>query len=173
MPFRVQRVLLVLTSWLLAGPPALADASPEYRVKAGFLYNFIVFTTWPDEVGTTLPVCIYGRDPFGAELRVIEGRVVSGRRIELRYPDTRGELKGCRVVFVPAAVESTASDLVAAVAGEPVLVVTDDPVASGEGVMIRMLLHQSRVVFEVDLAAAQRSRLSLSARLLQLATRVR
>lgn len=166
------RVLPFLAGWLVAGSLALADESPEYRVKAGFLYNFIVFTTWPEDAGPTLPVCVYGADPFGDELRPIEGKVVAGRRLLLRYPTNRSELNGCRVVFIPAAQVSVTADVVAALAGEPVLIVTDAPEVPDRDVIIRMRLQRSRVVFEVDLAAAQRRRLNLSARLLQLATRV-
>lgn len=163
---------LILAGCLLAGL-AHAQATPEYRVKAGFLYNFVAFTEWPARVGSPLPVCVYGANPFGDELAALEGKTVNGRALTVRYPASLGELKACRVVFVAESAVDSLPRVLDAVRSEPVLVVTDTRGALDAGAAINMALRQGRVAFEVNLAAARRAELELSSKLLRLASEVR
>lgn len=164
--------VLWLAGCLLVGL-AHAQATPEYRVKAGFLYNFIVFTEWPARVGSPLPVCVYGGNPFGDELAALEGKAVSGRTLTVRPAVTLADLKSCRVVFVANNVINSLPRVLEAVRAEPVLVVTDSLGALDVGAGINMTLRQGRIVFEVNLAAARRAELELSSKLLRLASEVR
>ncbi|NBQ71282.1 MAG: YfiR family protein, partial [Nitrosomonadaceae bacterium] len=45
-----------------------ADEAAEYTLKAAFLYNFAIFTTWPDRTTDNFNLCIYGKDPFSQDL---------------------------------------------------------------------------------------------------------
>ena len=62
--FKLKRTLLLAASLLLVSLGAFAEATAEYRVKAGFLYNFIAFTEWPATVGSPLTLCVYGASPL-------------------------------------------------------------------------------------------------------------
>lgn len=166
------RILLLLLGSLLVAQ-AQAQATPEYRAKAGFLYNFVAFTEWPARVGTPLPVCVYGGNPFGDELNALEGKTVNGRTLTVRYPGSLGQLKGCRVVFVTASAVDSVPEMLEALRGEPVLTVADSGGALDAGVGINMHLRQSKIAFEVNLAAARRAELTLSSKLLRLASEVR
>lgn len=164
--------MLWLAGCLLVGL-AHAQATPEYRVKAGFLYNFIAFTEWPARVGSPLPVCVYGGNPFGDELTALDGKAVNGRTLTVRPAATLGDLKSCRVVFVANGALDSLPRVLEAVRAEPVLVVTDSAGALDAGAGINMTLRQGRIVFEVNLAAARRAELELSSKLLRLASEVR
>ncbi|MGA2191747.1 MAG: YfiR family protein, partial [Steroidobacteraceae bacterium] len=88
----MRRSALLLMLLALAGsavaPRARADELPEYRLKAAFLYNFALFTDWSASVGPTLNLCLYGRNPFGAELDGLEGKAVGERHLAVhRLPD--------------------------------------------------------------------------------------
>lgn len=166
-----QRVL-ILAGCLLAGL-AHAQVTPEYRAKVGFLYNFIAFTEWPARVGSPLPVCVYGSNPFGNELDALEGKSVNGRTLTVRFSAGLNELKACRVVFVAETAIDSLPRVLEAVRAEPVLVVTDTAGALDGGAAINMLLRQGRIAFEVNLAAARRAELALSSKLLRLASEVR
>jgi hypothetical protein len=91
---------LLAAGMLIAAGQALAQATPEYRAKAGFLYNFIAFTEWPAKVGNSLSVCVYGVDPFGDELNALQGKNVNGRSLAIRSVANPDQVKGCQVVFV-------------------------------------------------------------------------
>lgn len=172
MNFSTLKRVLLLAGCLLAGG-AHAQATPEYRAKAGFLYNFVAFTEWPARVGSPLPLCVYGASPIGLELVSLEGKSVGGRTLTVRNPASIEQLRGCRVVFVSGAAIDSLPRILETLQGEPVLIVADSNGALDAGVSINMLVRQSRIAFEVNLAAARRADLNLSSKLLRLASEVR
>lgn len=165
----------VLAALLLVGSPVAVRAgdTSEYRVKAGFVYNFIGFTDWPQGTGVKLPVCIYGTSAISDELSRLNGRATDERQLDLRLPDDIEGLTGCKVVFVAASAAASLRRIAIKLQAEPVLLIAENPGALTEGAMINLAIRESRVVFSVNLSAARRSGLGLSARMLQLATEVR
>jgi hypothetical protein len=167
------KYLLLVAGMLIAAGQALAQATPEYRAKAGFLYNFIAFTEWPDKVGGPLSLCVYGADPFGEELNVLRGKIVNGRSLAIRSVNNPAQAKGCQVVFVAGSAIDSLPRILEALQGEPVLTVADSKGALDSGVGINMLVRQSKVAFEVNLIATRRAQLNVSSKLLRLASEVR
>ena len=145
---------------------------PEYRLKAAFLYNFVALTQWPADLGSTLNLCVYGPDTFGAEIDPLAGKTVGSRKIEVHRRTSLDELKGCQLVFVAAPAFSQMPRVLDAVRGLPVLMVADSAGAVRQGAMLNMTLVQGRVTFDVNLVAARSARLTLSSKLLRLATEV-
>jgi len=165
--------LLLAAGILIAAGQTLAQATPEYRAKAGFLYNFIAFTEWPAKVGSSLSLCVYGADPFGEELNVLRGKSVNGRSLAIRSVSNPAQAKGCQVVFVSSSVIDSLPRLLDALQGEPVLTVADSTGALDSGVGINMLVRQSKIAFEINLVATRRAKLNVSSKLLRLASEVR
>ena len=165
---RAGALALALASALPAGASEVA----EYRLKAAFLFNFAGFTEWPAEVGSTLNLCIYGTDPFGAELDPLQGRVVAARAIAVHRRATLEALKGCQLVFVAPSAIGQLPRVAESMREQPVLIVTDSPGALRRGAMLNMNLQGDRVTFEANLVAARAAKLGLSSRLLRLATEV-
>ncbi len=167
--------LLAAVAWagaLAFAPVARSDDLPEYRLKAAFLYNFAAFTEWPNEVGATLNLCVYGPDPFSAEIDPLNGKTAGSRRIEVHRTTSLDSVKECQIVFVATPVIAQVPRLLDTVRGLPVLMVADSPGAVRQGVMLNMNLVQGRVTFEANLVAARSARLTLSSKLLRLATEV-
>jgi hypothetical protein len=173
MDFKLMRALLLAASLLLASLGAFGQATSEYRAKAGFLYNFIAFTEWPAKVGSTLTLCVHGEDPFGDELNALQGKSAGGRSLAIRQAGKLEQLKGCQVVFVASSAIDSLPRILEALEGEPVLTVADAPGALDRGVGINMVLRQSKIAFEVNLAATRRAQLNVSSKLLRLASEVR
>lgn len=171
---RVARTTASAALAMLVGTtPALAQALDEYRVKAGFLYNFIVFTEWPAGVGPVLNVCVYGPDPFGAELDRLSGKLTGGRALGTRRVASVSDLGDCQVVFISRAMADNLPRVIDAVRGKPVLTVADTPGAVAQGVALNMGTQQGRVTIQANLAAARANQLNISSKLLSLATEVR
>ena len=171
--FKLKRALLLAASLLLVSLGAFAQATTEYRVKAGFLYNFIAFTEWPASVGSPLTLCVYGATPFGDELDALQGKSAAGRSLVIRLAGKLEQLKGCQVVFVASSAIDSLPRILTSLEGEPVLTVADVPGALDAGVGINMVVRQSKIAFEVNLAATRRASLNLSSKLLRLASEVR
>ena len=167
-------LLPALLAWvaLCVVSPAHSEELPEYRLKAAFLYNFAVFTEWPADVGGTLNLCVYGGDPFGAEVDPLNGKKVGERSLAVQRKSTLESLKGCQIVFVAAPAIGQLPRVLELLRGQSVLTVADSSGALQQGVALNMGVAQGRVTFEANLAAARAMRLNLSSKLLRLATEV-
>ena len=158
---------------LLFASQAHGDDLPEYRLKAAFVYNFIVYTEWPAERNGTLNLCILGTDPFGAEIDGLQGKPVAGRSIAVQRKAPGEPFSNCQVVFVHASAMQTLPRLLEGLRGQPVLTVADTPGAMRQGVALNMAVSQGKVTFEANLQAARSAGLNLSSKLLRLATEVK
>lgn len=163
---------LWLAVLLLITPGARADELPEYRVKAAFVYNFMLFTEWPATTGSNLNLCIHGKDPFGAEIDALQGKVAAGRSIAVHRKAAGESLKSCQVVFFTSSTIDSLPRVLDSLSGLPVLTLADSPGAMHKGVALNMGVTQGRVSFEANLQAARTAGLGLSSKLLRLATEV-
>lgn len=175
------RPVLLLAVAVIATVPATvreAAAQPmEAAVKAAFLPKFAPYATWPalsvPPAGASYVICVVGRDPFGA---LIDDAVVGERRdvspLSVRRLDRVDRGSGCHIVyFGGSAVQPVAAGL-AALAGAPVLTVTDARVGRDRGI-VHFELKSGRVRFHIDNEAAARADLILSSKLLSLALSVK
>ncbi len=62
---------------------AADDGNLEYKVKAGYLYNFTKFVTWPESKSPTFNLCLLGSDPFGDAIDPIEEKSAFARPIKV------------------------------------------------------------------------------------------
>jgi hypothetical protein len=161
-----------VASLLLFAPLARADDLPEYRLKAAFLYNFALFTEWPAEVGSTLNLCIHGGDPFGKEIDALAGKAVGARSIAVQRKGSGESLKGCHIVFIAGSAIAGLPRVLDELRDTPALTVADTPGAARQGVALNMAVAQNRITFEANVLAARSARLTLSSKLLRLATEV-
>jgi hypothetical protein len=148
------------------------QSQPEYQLKTAFLYNFALFTEWPAETGSSLNLCVYGVDPFGEELDVLQGKPVGERVLAVRRIARGESLAGCQIVFISASEISALSIVLERLNGSTALTVADSPGAARRGVALNMTVAQNKLAFEANLLAARGARLSLSSKLLRLATQV-
>ena len=165
--------LLCLLLCLAAATPAIAHDVPEYRLKAAFVYNFMVFTEWPADTAPELTLCIVGKDPFGAEIDAVARKRVAQRGIAVQRLAVDASLASCQVVFIAASAITQLERVLDKLAGQQVLTVADSQGAMQRGVQLNMEVKDSKVTFEANLEAARRHHLQLSSKLLQLATEVK
>lgn len=161
-----------LAALLLCASAARADDLPEYRLKAAFVYNFLVYTEWPAGTGGPLNLCIVGTDPFGAEIDGLQGKAVAARTIAVQRKGAGESLKNCQAVFVARSAIDSLPRLLDSLRDQPVLTLADSPGAMRGGVALNMAVAQGKVSFEANLQAARSAGLSLSSKLLRLATEV-
>jgi len=164
----------------LLGSPALhaGDSKPgEYQVKAAYLYNFGRFVVWPSPVkGEPFTVCVLGHDPFGVVLdATLSGETINGLKVVAKRIMALQESGSCQILFISASdlSQPRLKEILAELDQRSVLTVSDSPEFAQRGGMVQFVLDGNRVRFEVNLAAAERARLSLSSQLLRLATSVR
>jgi hypothetical protein len=175
-------VFSMTLNWTASAGVQAGDASDssEYLVKAGFIYNFAKFVEWPStafaEPDSPIVIGVLGTDPFGDIINhVVEGKKIGARGFVIRRFKWSKELKEskdfkeCRILFVSSSEKLRFEEIVEAVKGLPILTVGEAPGFAERGGMIRLMLEDNRVRFEVNVDAAHDGNLNISSRLLTLA----
>lgn len=164
---------VALALWLPAAAAAVPLAVSEYAVKAAFLYKFAKFVSWPEAVLSaedSFRLCVYGEDPFGADLdRIVAGKRVGGHPIEVRRLGETGEAAACHVLFLSPAAERRHRRVIAELAAKPVLTVGDVEGFAERGGIIGLRVEGGRIRIEINPEAAARAGLHIDAELLGLA----
>ncbi len=176
----IHRLVLgaILTGLLASAGVAQSPSALEKAVKASYLAKFGPFVEWPPNVGLAadapLTLCVVGEDPFGSLLdEAARGQTVNGRPLAVnRMAAVNSDAAlACQIMFIGHPTEQSTAETRQAVAGLPVLTVTD-PAHGVSGGMIQFVLQRGRVRFQVDQARASRHGLHISAKLLALAVKV-
>src|SRR5437867_3518964 len=123
-------VFLLLSAFLVLPNLRALDEFPEYQLKAAFLYNFAKFTSWPAEAFSSpkapLTIGVLGTDPFGAVLKnTVQGKTVNNRPILLRYLDRDESPKGCHILFISRSEAERIPAILASLAGQSSLTVSE------------------------------------------------
>ncbi len=164
---------LCVAPWLI-GSVGHAQAASEYDVKAAFIFNFMRFTEWPDEVlkDNNLRLCILGRDSFGEAINALQGRQVQKRELHIRRVASATEAQSCHAVYIAPSEEPRLATVLATFAAKSVLTLSDIERFADKGGIIGLALVDERVRFEVNLATARVSGLRVNSQVLKLAQRV-
>jgi hypothetical protein len=164
-----------------ANAVAQASASPEYQLKAVFLFNFAQFVEWPASAfagpDTPLVIGVLGQDPFGSYLdETVRGETVNGRPFQVRRYRGVDEIGTCHILFVgrPGADRFAGREgadrlqgVLDSLRGRSILTVSDAEGFASRGGMIRFVTDRNRIRLRINLEAAQAADLTLSSKLLR------
>lgn len=170
---RRQHLLHLLAYGLLAcGTQVWANTHlSEAEVKAGFIYNFTKFITWPaSNDAHTLRICSQGNSPLAGKLHLLEGRATQGRTIQIDTATT--DWRNCHVLYFEATAPATISATLTQLAQAPVLTISDQPDFIQLGGMIGLTTVADHVRFSINLGALQQAGLQVGSQLLTLAQKV-
>lgn len=168
---RLQSFLLALIAASL-GCCGIAHAQvDENTLKAAFVYNFALYTTWPMPLrdATALTVCVRRSSALAPTLRALAGKPVQERALMVREIDDTDKANiGCDVQVAGA----PDTDRMPHALG--VLTICDcNEDHDARGAVVLLVREGTRLRFDVDLGAASASGLSLSSKLLRLARTTR
>ena len=165
---------LLLGAGLVAACRAQSAEALEYRIKAAFVCKFAGYVEWPAQVfaGPDSPIVIgvVGNDAVAYELtRTATGLTVDGRALLVRRWRRGDPVAGLHLLYIASSEGGRLAEILAAVKGQPVLVVTESSEAMPLGSMINFVVVDDKVRFDIAPQAAELSRLRISARLLGVA----
>ncbi len=173
-PGTVPLGLAVILAAFAGGGAMRGQTVDEYQLKAAFLSNFAKFVEWPSASFSgprdPIVICILGVDPFGDALR----QAVNGKMIEDRKPvvhqisDVR-QASGCSILFISSSERKRLRAILAEIKTNGILTVGDTGNFAVEGGVINLKLEGGRVRLQINLDAADRQKLRISAKLLSLA----
>jgi hypothetical protein len=173
-----------------ANPGRAQDIDPRRlaEVKAGFLLNFVRYTTWPAErlegARGPLRVAVLGDDAVARALEAIASRAAAaaeGHRVTVERfdsldslaPDERDStidaLLDVHMVYIGDPSDRSAMALIDSFVDRGVLVVGDGAGFAAAGGMIGLWRDGDRVVFDANPGAIRASGIVVSARVLKLA----
>jgi YfiR/HmsC-like len=176
---RLPTACLLLAVFLAAAAQSQAisaQTASEYEVKAAFLYNFTKFVEWPETAfpDDSFRVCVLGDDPFGKSLKALTGQEVAGRKLQvLSFREDIAKTEECHVLFISRSERERLAEILSGVRNSPVLTVADSRGFLDGGGVINFVLEGSKVRFEINQEAAERTGIKISSKLLRLATRVK
>ncbi len=170
---------------LLMHSGASADwQSEEYRVKAGFIYRFILFAKWPAEPPEgnqvsgqeKITIGIIGDDPFLDYFSEVVGTTVHGNKVlaikRFGAFSSRVDLTTCQILFISRSENKKLKKILASLFNQPVLTVSDIDNFCERGGMVSLITLRHRIRFEVNLPAVRQVGLQLSSNFLRAALRV-
>ncbi len=179
---RLGTLIVALSVSLSWAPESIAQTSDssdssEYLIKAGFIYNFAKFVEWPAtafaQPDSPIVIGILGTDPFGNLIdRIVENKKIGARGFvvkRLKWGADLKELRECKILFVGDSGKAHVDELVQIVKTLPILTVGETPGFAERGGVIRFVLEDNRVRFEINVEAARQADLTISSRLLTLA----
>jgi len=143
----------------------------EDQIKAGFLLNFLRFVQWPDASYVTrsapISVCIVGHNSMSAVLsEAVSGKEVDGHAIRVKLTKASDDLRTCHLVFVGSADERHTSQILDSLKGNSILTVGEYSSFAKSGGMLNFYTEENKVKLEMNLDAATRANLRISAKLI-------
>jgi hypothetical protein len=163
-------VFFTLALWF--SQPVLADdANAEYKIKAGYLYNFTKFITWPEDNSETFNLCIVGDDPFGELINPIEQRTAFGHPIKLFRLTRFSHEQRCHILFISASIKDNVllKEMLLVQDTVKSLTVSENKDFAVQGGMIGFVKRQDRIQLQINQKTLQQSDLKISAKLLEVA----
>ena len=168
-------ILALMLACFLSYPAVTSaeDAITEYQVKAAFLYNFSHFVTWPAPPEDTFKLCVIGDNPFGELLDALIGKTVKDSILVVQQHNSLDRIHDCQLAYISHSFESRLNRVLAELANHPILTISDIESFTDAGGMIQLRLADNKVRFDINASAADHAGLTISSKLLSLATRVK
>ncbi|MCD6527963.1 MAG: YfiR family protein [Desulfuromonas sp.] len=177
-------ICLALVSATSASSAAEQLQSDEYQLKAAFIYNFIKFTSWPEQIAQAavksantepLFLAVIGADNFGTRLEALEHKLANGRHIVLarhRTDADRDNLSSYDMLFLALENRDQCLSTLREVAGRPILTISDKAGFAEHGGCIELTIKEGKLRFIINRTAIERQGLKLSYKVYMLALKV-
>jgi hypothetical protein len=163
---------------VFAARPTNAQQSPtEYEVEAAYLFNFLKFVEWPNDLPpdmrTHWVIGILGKDPLEGELeQIVSSKTVQGRPIQTKRFQSKDDLRACHILYIAPSEKRSLATILAGLRGSSVLAVADMDHFLDSGGMIQFISADSHIRLAINVGATSRARLKISSKLLALALSV-
>ncbi|HTK84749.1 MAG TPA: YfiR family protein [Patescibacteria group bacterium] len=143
----------------------------EEKIKAGLLYNFLKYTSWPtDSAGKGgLRVCLLGDGPFDTYLYPLQGRMAQQYVIAITKIANASEAGNCSLVYIHRDREDSLPQILQSLRGRHVLTVSDIDQFAAQGGMVEFGREDQKIDLLINKNAVDAAGLNIQARLLKLA----
>ena len=177
--------------WSLAGAMIMAiglasatvraadsPAALEYRVKAGYLFNFAKYVEWPTNSlpETNSPIIIGVMDAaeaMPAIQEVLANKSANGRPIVVKVITTPSPADGCHILFVSRTAKTSPAKVRAALGPVATLIVGETDLFAEQGGMIGFVRDEEAFRLNLNLESVTNTNLKVSSKLASVARLVK
>lgn len=138
----------------------------EYTVKAGFIYNFIKFTTF-NKIDSDVELCVVG-DDLKQNFLPLNGKKAHESLIVVSFKKVSQSFASCKVVFVPRAYSSIEKKIATEFQGLDTLTIGESDSFIINGGHVSFFEKNGKVRFAVSAKKLEASSFTLSSKLLRL-----
>ena len=141
------------------------------KVKALFIYNFTNYIDWPGRSGGSFVIAVLGESPIIGELQAVaKMKKVGTSSIEIKKVGSVAEIGNSQIVFLPLQKKKSLPELSQALAGKPILIVSDG--ASGD-FGINFIEDAQKQLFQISKSNIESHKLKVNATLITLGIAVK
>jgi len=150
----------------------------EYKVKAGYLFNFAKFIEWPTQSlpspNSPFVIGVLDKsDAFALLQSLLEGKVIDGRPLEVRKVEADTLRSGLHILLVTRSAEQSAESIRAALGESATLVVGETDNFAERGGMLGFVREKEVIRINLNLEQTTAVGLKVSSKLAAVATVVR
>ena len=165
-------ILFALATNLLPLVASAQTQATEPDLKAAIIANMMLFVEWPANAPIDqLTICFLDNSPVAQALARLNGKLLKGKPLKV-VRIVANAASSCHLLYVSPNNLSTLTNLLSSLRSVPVLLAGDSPEYIKSGIMLNLELVSGRVVFDIDLHAAQNAELQFSSKALRLARQV-
>ena len=140
------------------------------KFKALFIFNFTNYIEWPGGTNGTFIITVVGESPIITELQAISKiKKVGNATIEVKKVNSVSEIGSSQIIFIPSSRKKALPDVTQAMAGKPILIISDN--AQGK-FGINFIEIDSKQSFQISKANIEEHKLRVNSSLIALGTQV-
>lgn len=167
-------LLLGAVAILLVALPATATKL-ESEVRASFVAKFLRYTTWPASALERAPerfaIGVLSDEAMADSIEeVLSGKSVGGRRVEIRRLSDLSSIDELQMLYIGAIRPQKLVAVIHALEGMPILTVSHAEGFARTGGVIALVTQGKRIRFEINRATVAKAGLTISSRVLNLAS---
>ena len=169
-PFIVALTFSITTS----GTAFANNTSPEYAVKAAYIFNILRFAESADssllENVDEIKVCMLGESKFGQYILPIETKHIGGKPLHIVNKTSLQETQNCQLVFIGNTSSYPPDEISNVLGNKKIIVVGDDMNFVKSGGMFAFYIENKKVRLGLNKNTLDKSGLKVSSMLLEVCT---
>ena len=167
--------IILLTLLLSTSLMAQEMSADEIDYKANFIVKLLQYVEWPagadKDASGAISIGVQGDSPLTPVLETLAADgAKDGTPINVKTVAIGADIADCQILFISSKETSDLAKILKAVAGKPVLTVSDCEYFARYGVMLNFYKDGDKVKFEHNRRTTKEAGLKVSSRLLKMAT---
>ncbi|MFI3137592.1 MAG: YfiR family protein [Methylococcaceae bacterium] len=162
---------------LLGSRAAFADATQEYTVKAAMALNLARFTDWPDSAlianNSVINLCVLGDNVVQDAFLQMDQKKVGHRTLNVIYLSRLRNVDDCQVLYISGLEKNIIIQLLSEIKHKPILTIGEERTVVDYDGMVNLDTLSGKINIQINLDATKQAGLTISARVLKIATLVK